>query len=129
MKTHALFSSKLTIGVVDLNQTEIATDEDKTYALDTWVALFKSKTWEELRMIAKENPELLEASKSLYDYNNEDTIRFQCYAREDYYKEMNTIRKTFEDLNATIAERDAALAEQQALIAELKAQLAAKENA
>lgn len=25
------------------------------------VALFKSKTWEELRMIAKENPELLEA--------------------------------------------------------------------
>lgn len=128
LKTNSLFSSKLTVGVIDLNQTELATDEDKAYALDTWVALFKSKTWEELRMIANENPEFLEAGKSLYNYNNEDTIRFQCYAREDYRKEMNTIRKTFEELNTALVEKDAIIAEQDARIAELEALLAKKNN-
>lgn len=107
--------------MVDLTQTQLATAEDKAYALDIWVALFKSKTWEELRMIAKENPELLEAGKSLYNYNNEETIRFQCYAREDYQKEMNTIQKTFDELYATLAKKDAR-------IAELETQLAEKEN-
>ena len=94
VKNHQLFSSKIRIGVVNLNQTELATEEDRFYGIDKWVSLFKSKTWEELRMIANENPELLEATKSLYQYNNEETIRYQCYAREDYKKLMNTIRRT-----------------------------------
>jgi hypothetical protein len=55
--------------VINLNQTELATEDDKYYGIDQWVTLFKSKTWEELRMIAKEKPELLEATKSLYEYN------------------------------------------------------------
>lgn len=103
IKTHHLFSSKIRIGVVNLNQIELATDEDIKYGLDKWVALFKSKTWEELRMIANEKPELLAATKSLYKYNNEDTIRFQCYAREDYRRKMNTIerdRKRLAELEA-----------------------------
>ena len=104
IKSHYIFSSKISIGVVNLNQTKLATDEDKQYGLDTWVALFKSKTWEELKMIANETPELLEASKSLYKYNNEDSIRFQCYAREDYRREMNTIRRNDTVQKAKIAE-------------------------
>ena len=97
VKNHQLFSSKIRIGVVNLNQTELATEEDKFYGIDQWVTLFKAKTWEELRMIANEKTELLEATKSLYQYNNEDTIRYQCYAREDYKKMMNTIRRTEEE--------------------------------
>lgn len=137
IKTHYLFSSKMMIGVVDLNQIEIATDEDKHYGLDRWVALFKSKTWEELRMIAKENPELLEAGKTLYQYNNEETIRWQCWAREDYHKQMNTIERDKKELkqenaelktmlaekDTALAEKDTALAEMAARIKELEAQL------
>jgi len=44
IKNHQLFSSKIRIGVVDLNHTELATEEDIQYGLDKWVALFKSKT-------------------------------------------------------------------------------------
>lgn len=52
IKNHHLFSSKIRIGVVDLNHTELATAEDIQHGLDKWVALFKSKTWEELKMLA-----------------------------------------------------------------------------
>jgi len=44
IKNHQLFSSKIRIGVVDLNHTELATEEDIQYGLDKWVALFKSRT-------------------------------------------------------------------------------------
>lgn len=124
--THQLFSSKMRIGVVNLNQIDLATDEDIIYGLDKWVALFKSKTWEELRMIANEKPELLEATKSLYEYNNEDTIRFQCYAREDYRKKMNRIerdQKKLAELEELIpllvSKNEELLAQNAALLAEI----------
>ena len=37
---------------------------------------------------------------------------------EDYRKEMNTIRKTFEDQQTSLVEKDAIIAEQQAILAE-----------
>ena len=144
--SHYLFSSKLMIGVVDLNQIEMATDEDKRYGLDRWVALFKSKTWEELRMIAKENPELLETGKALYQYNNEETIRWQCWAREDYQQQMNSIERrlkeatkkdiVIEELTDVVAiqkellaEKDEAIAASTETIAEQKELLAEKDEA
>ena len=135
IKNHQLFSSKIRLGVVNLSQTALATEEDKLYGIDQWVALFKSKTWEELRMSAKEKPELLEATKSLYEYNNETTIRYQCYAREDYRKMMNTIRRTEKEQSekleeqARILEENAEkLAAQEAYIKELEAKLAKMNN-
>lgn len=82
-------------------------------------------------MIANEKPELLEATKSLYQYNNEDTIRYQCYAREDYKKMMNTIRRTekeqaeqIEELTYQNTDLTSQIAEQSAYIKELEAKLA-----
>lgn len=120
IKNHQLFSSKIRIGVVNLNHIELATEEDIQYGLDKWVALFKSKTWEELKMLANEKPELLAASESLYHYNNEESIRWQCYAREDYRREMNRIERDMKRL----AEAEQIIAEQEAYIKELEAKLA-----
>ena len=47
IKQHYIFSDKLRIAVVDLNQTELATEEDKAYGIDLWARVFKSTTWEE----------------------------------------------------------------------------------
>lgn len=91
--------------MIDLTQEELATEEDIRYGIKGWIALFKSKTWEELKMIAKERPELLEASKSLYEYNNETTIRYQCYAREDYQKMMDSIRQTEKEQTKQLKEQ------------------------
>ena len=93
IKNHHLFSSKIRIGVVNLNQTKLATDDDKFYGIDQWVALFKSKTWEELRMIANEKTELLEATKSLAETIQEqaETIQEQSETIDEltsYIKEL-----------------------------------------
>ena len=131
IKNHHLFSSKIRIGVVDLNHTELATMEDMQYGLDKWVALFKSKTWEELKMIASETPELLAASESLYKYNHEEDIRLQCIAREEYRKKMNRIQhqlaekdRIIENQSNTITEQTNTIATQAAYIKELQSQLA-----
>lgn len=46
IRNHEVYSDNLTLSVVDLNQIELATDEDKAYHIDHWASLFKSQTWE-----------------------------------------------------------------------------------
>ena len=56
IKNQHLYSDKFILSVVDLTHIELATDEDKAYGIDRWARLFKSTTWEEIRMIAENNP-------------------------------------------------------------------------
>ncbi|MDO5340229.1 MAG: Rpn family recombination-promoting nuclease/putative transposase [Eubacteriales bacterium] len=80
-KTHRLYSDKLGIGVLDLTQIAMATEEDKMYGIDTWARIFKAKTWEELRMAVKNNEYMEEAVETMYTLNADKTVRQQCEAR------------------------------------------------
>ena len=60
---HRIYSSKFAVNVLDLSHIELATQEDKNWNLDFWARLFKAKTWEEMKMIAKDNEYFTEASK------------------------------------------------------------------
>lgn len=80
-KTHRRYSDKLGISVLDLTQIDMASDEDKTYGIDTWAAVFKAKTWEELRMAVQSNEYMKDAAETLYELNSDETIRQQCEAR------------------------------------------------
>lgn len=51
-KNYHLYSDKLRLCVLDLSRIDIATEEDKLYQIDHWAFLFKSATWEEIRMLA-----------------------------------------------------------------------------
>ena len=99
VKNHKIFNDKFVIGVVDLNGTDLATDEDKEYHLDDWVRLFKAKTWEELKMIADKAPELLEASKSMYEYNADIDMRQRCIARMEYINDMKRIEELSDEVS------------------------------
>ena len=44
--------------VIELKHIELATEADKQYGIDTWARLFKAKTWEEIKMITKDNPSM-----------------------------------------------------------------------
>lgn len=91
-------------------------------------------------MLAENNEYLKEATETVYELSQEEQIRMQCEAREDYNRRMLGIgrmlaRQTRElkekdaiiaEKDLTIAEKDSALSEQAAIIAALKAQLAAK---
>ena len=59
----------------------MASDEDKAFGIDTWAAVFKAKTWEELRMAVQSNEYMKDAAETLYELNSDETIRQQCEAR------------------------------------------------
>lgn len=67
MNKHRIYSDKFQVNVLELKQIELATEEDKKRNLDFWAKLFKARTWEELRMIAKDNEYFTEASNTLCD--------------------------------------------------------------
>lgn len=92
VKNHTLYSDKLRISVLDLTQIDLATEEDRRYQLDYWAALFKSTTWEELRMLAKDNEYIADASDTIYKLSQEERIRMECEAREDYYRRQRGIQ-------------------------------------
>ena len=122
-KTGHLYSSKFSIHVLDLTRTDLATAEDQNYEIDRWAKLFKAKTWEELRMIAKNNPDLLQASNDLYTVNADEIIRQQARARADAeFWELNKNDK-IKRLEDTIIEQDNTIAENQKLLAEKDAEL------
>lgn len=66
IKNYEAYSSLLGINVLYLDQIELATDDDKENKLDYWAKLFKATTWEELKMIVKNNPCMEEVAKIMY---------------------------------------------------------------
>ncbi len=92
-KNFHVYSSNFDLRVVDLTQIELATDEDKQFQIDYWAALFKSKTWEEMKMIAEKNEYLNEASKTIFHMTAEEQIQKRCQDREDYYSDIRSYKK------------------------------------
>lgn len=97
---YSLYSDKLRLSVLDLTRIDLATEEDKQYQIDYWAALFKSVTWEEINMLAKKNEFITEASKTVYQLSQEEYIRLQCEAREDYYRRQRSVQSRMEELTS-----------------------------
>lgn len=92
-KNYHLYSDKLTLGVVNLNRTDLATDEDQTFGIDNWVKIFKAKTWEELRMLSENNEYVEEMVRSLFKFNSDEQIREQCEEIEIELARLKTLLK------------------------------------
>ena len=125
IKNQHLYSDKFTLSVVDLTHIDLATDEDKAYGIDCWARLFKSTTWEELKMIAKNNPVLTDASETLFILNSDDAERRRSQARAEFIAHEKALNKKLsesaEEIAALTAEKQALVAEKQALVAEKQA--------
>ena len=145
--TSHLFSSKFSISVVDLTEISIATEEDKSRHRDLWASFFKAKTWEEINMLAQKDSVINEAAAKMYQLTEDQRIREQCFAREDYIRRerdrdhyfTTEIQKrddiitqneaTIADMGSTIADKDATIADMGSTITALKAQLAKYQSA
>jgi len=90
-KTHEVYSSKIALHVLSLESTDLATDEDRACKLDYWAKLFKAKTWEDMKMLAKNNTALHEAAVTLRELSADEKIRLQCEARERYEMDQRAI--------------------------------------
>lgn len=111
VKNHLVYSDKLSLSVLDLTHTELANDEDIHFEIDRWATLFKATTWEEIRMLASNNEYIQEASNTVYQLSQEESIYWQCLAREDYYRRQARHAATEEELAA--AEEDLAATQEQ----------------
>lgn len=101
-KNHHVYTTKFNLYVVDLTQIKLATQEDVDTGLVYWTQVFKAKTWEELRQMAERNQELQEATEALYVYNQDEIVKEQCRARQDYYNHERGMQKRMEEKDAAI---------------------------
>ena len=131
VKNHSLYSDKLRLSVLDLTHIDLATEKDRQHQLDCWARLFKAATWEELNMLAQENEFIREAAGTVYQLTQEERIRMECEAREDYYRTQRDIqylidRQTAE--NEALLQRNKALLDEKAALTEANSTLADEVN-
>jgi uncharacterized protein (TIGR02449 family) len=93
---------KAILNVVSLKHIDLATDEDKQFGIDRWARLFKSTTWEDIKMLAKNEPIFKDAAETLYNLNSDETIRAQCRAREDYNRQQSAIKYHIKEITTEL---------------------------
>ncbi len=125
VRSHHVYSRNLSLYVVDLTHIELATKEDRRYGTDRWARLFKSTTWEEIKMLATQDDVFKSVATDIYQLSEDDRIRMQIEAREDWLRRENGRKRREAQYKKSIAEKDAQISEKDAEIAELKKQLAA----
>ena len=118
IKNHNVYTTKFNLYVVDLTKIELATQEDVDTGLVYWTQVFKAKTWEELRQMAERNQELQEATEALYVYNQDEIVKEQCRARQDYYNHERGTQKRLEEARLALEESKKLLKKSVKLLAE-----------
>ena len=96
VKNRQKYSDSLTLNVVDLSRIDLATEEDKKYHIHEWALLFKSTTWEEIKMLASKDEYLHEASETMFRMSADDLVRKRCRDREEYYQDLRNYERKIE---------------------------------
>ena len=78
------YNSNFKLTVVQLGQINRATKEDEESGLVKWAKLFLASTWEDLRMIAKENESMTVAANATAYYESDYAVRKRMEDREDF---------------------------------------------
>ncbi len=129
-KTGQTYSDKLRISVVNLNHIELATEEDIAHGLDLWARAFNAKTWKEIQMLAEKNEYLQDAVTGMAVLTEDEMIRQQCQAREDFeywerirenmrQKELEERDRKLEEQYKKLEEKDQMLEQQYRAISQL----------
>ena len=126
IKNHEIYTGKFTLSVVNLNQIELATEEDHKYGIDHWARLFKATTWEAIKQMAQENEYISSAAETMFESSQDSSMRIFMEGVE----EANRIRRgqeiRLERAEAALQEAKKELQTKDEEIAHLKALLAEK---
>ena len=92
VNNHREYSSKFEIRVLSLNQLEHASLEEKRNpnSLYNWARLFRASTWEELKMIAQDNPMMHSFVGTVMQLTAEEKVAQACEMRRRYSNEIAT---------------------------------------
>jgi len=138
VKNHQIYNDKFRLNVLCLNQIELAEGKDKEAGLDQWAALFRATTWEDIKMLAEQNPAFRETARELYKANADPAARAQAEAYEEYMrqerynqrklKELKEAEKTISKIKAALDETNTALNEANTALNEANSALAEKDS-
>ena len=128
VKNHMVYSDKLQLSVVDLTHIDLATKKDRQHRIDCWAAFFKAGTWEEIKMIAQRDENIAKAANTVWKLSQEDKIRLQCEAREDYYRCQRDMENYMNEQAGIIAERESIIASQERMMARQEEAIAQQEG-
>ncbi len=140
VKNHELYSDKFILSVVNLNQIDKATEEDRKYGIDRWAQLFKATTWEAIKKMAQENEYISSAAETMFESSQDSSMRFFLEGVEEanrirrgqeirLERAETALREAKEELQAKddeLQEKNEELQEKDKEIARLKALLAEK---
>lgn len=131
IRNNRIYTDKLRLSIVELNNINLATEEDRLFELDKWAAFFKAKTWKELKSMAATNQYMEAAVNTIYELSSDETIREICRRREEneayerYVKaEIERLKLANTNLSQEITNLSQANAAKDLEIARLKKQLA-----
>ena len=97
-----LYTDMFNLIVIELMQEELATKEDIACGIDKWVRLFKAKTWEDLKMVAQDNPYMTSTVESMYLSNTDRNILKVAREREEFLRSQAYKDKKLETQAAEI---------------------------
>lgn len=120
--------------MLQLNHTDLATQEDVRNNLVYWSDLFKATTWEEFKNLAKNHPDIEEVGNLIFELNYDNQAKELLEGQRRYREQMNSqytagYTDAEEKYEPELAKKDAALAKKDATIAELRAELEKYKNA
>ena len=128
IRNHERYTGQFTLSVVNLNQIELATEEDRKYGIDYWARLFKATTWEAIKKMAEENEYISSAAETMFESSQDASMRYYLEGVE----EANRIRRgqeiRIERAEAALAEKDAVIAEKDEALAQKDEILAEKDE-
>ena len=87
-KNHEIYSDKFILRVLNLKSLKDDSITKEPSELYYWSKLFKATTWEELKMLAKNNSDIEDAVVTLHELSDDEKIKLQCEARERYEWDM-----------------------------------------
>lgn len=67
VKNNHIYNDKLELCVLNLNQINLATEDDIAHGIDLWASFFKATRWEELHMLAQKDTLFAGASQALHN--------------------------------------------------------------
>ncbi len=92
-KTKHIYSDKVSILVLQLNQLGKKEDEDKMPDLYYWAQLFRAETWEEIVMLAEKNEIIEECIVTLRELSEDEKIQMECEARERSRRDLSAAER------------------------------------
>ena len=90
IKNRHLYTDKFGINMLQLNHTDLATQEDIVNNLVYWANLFKATTWEEFKNLAKNHPDIEEVGNLIFELNYDNQAKELLEGQRRYREQMNS---------------------------------------